>query len=100
MHDAAAFLWVRCTLHMDVWPAYYPVLCGFAWLWQQANAVEHVAPRLAESVPIFSPNWDLSTVKIWVWLFFDDVHLMISRGGAGLERWVWLGWETVPRRAA
>ena len=36
----------------------------------------------------------------WVWLFFDDVHLMISRCGAGLERCVWLGWETVPRREA
>jgi hypothetical protein len=37
---------------------------------------------------------------IGVWLFFDDVHLMISRCGAGLERCVWLGWETVPRREA
>jgi hypothetical protein len=24
--------------------AYYPVLRGFAWLWQQANAVKHVVP--------------------------------------------------------
>ena len=36
-------------------------------------------------------------IVIWVWLFFDDVHLMISRCGTGLERWVWPGWETVSR---
>ena len=29
-------------------------------------------------------------VKIrWVWLFFDDVHLMISKWGARLGRCVW-----------
>src|SRR5712691_1855952 len=38
--------------------------------------------------------------KIWVWLFFDTVHLMISRCGTRRECCVWPGWETVPRRAA
>ena len=42
----------------------------------------------------------LSLETIWVWLFFDDIHLMISRCGSRLARCVGLGWETVPRREA
>jgi hypothetical protein len=36
----------------------------------------------------------------WVWLFFNDVHLMSFRCGGCLERWGWLGWATEPRREA
>jgi hypothetical protein len=32
---------------------------------------------------------DLKAEIIWVWLFFDDVHLMISKCGARLGRCMW-----------
>jgi hypothetical protein len=61
-----------------------------------------VAPALLQEVLVEPPLAGAEPISLvtWVWLFFDDVHLMISRCGAGLERCVWLGWETVPRREA
>ena len=44
-----------------------------------------------EALSHITENRKVGTRKrlIWVWLFFDDVHLMISKWGARLGRCVW-----------
>src|SRR5712691_10537354 len=68
----------------------------------ETQAQQHVnVAALSQGLEAFcqrlQPTLDQLT---WVWLFFDDVHLMISKCGARLGRCVWSDGEPGPRREA
>jgi hypothetical protein len=69
-----------------------------------SHAVARILKRIYQEHPTFAtflPTCGRVSGKLKrVWLFFDTVHLMISRCGTRRECCVWPGWETVPRRAA